>query len=221
MAVYRLEQERIWFPAPQYAEKNGLLAVGGDLSVNRLLLAYRHGIFPWYNPGQEILWWCPSERFVIIPAEIHVSHSMKKYLRRYQQEKRLQVTFNLNFSEVMRQCRLMREQKEGTWISDEMEQAYGRLHRAGYAVSTEVYENGCLTGGLYGVSIGTCFFGESMFSKTKNASKIALIMLSKELEHRRFQFIDCQFHSDHLESMGGKYISYDVFKTMLKKGIPD
>ena len=220
MAIYRLEQEHIWFPDPDEAEAEGLLALGGDLSPDRLLLAYQHGIFPWYNPGEEILWWCPHDRFVILPGEIHVSRSLKKYLKRYGKEKDIRVSFNREFANVMHQCRMIREDGEGTWISDEMEEAYQTLHRAGYALSTEVYEHGQLVGGLYGVVIGTCYFGESMFSRTENASKIALVSLAKELEQRNFQFIDCQFRTEHLERMGGKYVSSGAYKEMLKKGIP-
>lgn len=220
MAIYRLEKEHIWFPNPEEAEAEGLLAVGGDLSVNRLLLAYQYGIFPWYNPGEEILWWCPHDRFVIIPGEIHVSRSLRKYLRRHEEDNDLQVTFNHSFAEVMHQCRMSREQKDGTWISDEMEEAYNQLHRSGYALSAEVHEHGQLAGGLYGVIIGTCFFGESMFSRTANASKIALVALAKKLEQLNFQFIDCQFRTEHLERMGGRYVNWKVYREMLMKGIP-
>ncbi len=219
MAVYRLDEKNIWFPSPEEAEDNGLLAVGGDLSVRRLLLAYRYGIFPWYNPGEEILWWCPKERFVIIPGEIHISRSMKKYLRRCQQEQTIQVTFNRDFTGVMHHCRQLWEERDGTWISSEMEQAYGLLHSCGFAMSTEIYQENRLIGGLYGVVLGTCFFGESMFSQTENASKIALISLAHELNNRGFQFIDCQFHTPHLESMGGKYISYRRYREMIERGL--
>lgn len=219
MAIYRLEKEHIWFPNPEEAEAEGLLAIGGDLSMNRLLLAYQYGIFPWYNPGEEILWWCPHDRFVIIPGEIHVSRSLRKYLRRHDEDNDIQVSFNHSFAEVMHQCRMSREQKEGTWISDEMEEAYNRLHQSGHALSAEVYEHGQLVGGLYGVVLGTCFFGESMFSRTENASKIALVALAKKLEQLDFQFIDCQFQTDHLERMGGKYMNWKDYRALLKSGV--
>ena len=214
MPVYRLNENEISFPNPTLARSDGLLAVGGDLSVERLLLAYTHGIFPWYNPGEEILWWCPKKRFVIFPGEIHISHSMKKYMKKHE----FQVMLNRDFADTMHRCRMKREFDSGTWISDEMEAAYGRLHEAGYAVSVEVMEDGELAGGLYGVSIGRCFFGESMFSEKENGSKTALIAFAQFLEQKRFLFIDCQFHTNHLESMGGRYISWEEYDRMLQEG---
>lgn len=214
MPVFRLDPKEISFPDPSYARQDGLLAVGGDLSVERLLLAYSYGIFPWYNPGEEILWWCPGRRFVIPPKEIHVSRSMKKYMGRHD----LQMILNRNFADTIHRCRIKREFDEGTWISDEMEEAYCRLHEAGYAVSVEVTEDGELAGGLYGVSIGTCFFGESMFSERENGSKTALIALARLLAQRGFLFIDCQFHTQHLESMGGRYISWEEYDRWLQEG---
>lgn len=215
MPLYRLNEKEISFPDPRNACENGLLAVGGDLSVDRLLLAYTYGIFPWYEPGEEILWWCPGERFVIFPGEIHVSHSMKKYMKKHE----LQIVLNRNFADTMHRCRLKREFEEGTWISDEMEEAYRRLHEAGYAVSVEAVEDGELAGGFYGVCIGRCFFGESMFSEKENGSKTALILFARLLEQREFLFIDCQFHTEHLESMGGRYISWEEYDAMLQEGI--
>ena len=214
MPVYRLNKNEIVFPNPTWGRADGLLAVGGDLSVERLLLAYSHGIFPWYNPGEEIMWWCPMERFVIFPKEVHVSHSMRKYLKKHE----LQVVLNRDFADTMHRCRMKREHKEGTWISDEMEEAYGRLHDAGYAVSVEVLEDGTLAGGFYGVSIGKCFFGESMFSEKANGSKTALIAFAQFLERKEFLFIDCQFHTEHLESMGGRYIPWEEYDRMLREG---
>lgn len=214
MPVFRLSENEIFFPDPTLARSDGLLAVGGDLTVERLLLAYNHGIFPWYNPGQEILWWCPKERFVIFPKQIHVSRSMKKYFKRHD----LQMKINRDFADTMHRCRIKREFKEGTWITDEMEEAYLRLHRIGYAVSVELFEDGVLAGGLYGVSIGSCFFGESMFSEKENGSKTALIAFARLLEQKGFLFIDCQFHTEHLESMGGRYISWEEYDKMLVKG---
>jgi leucyl/phenylalanyl-tRNA--protein transferase len=214
MPVYHLDKREISFPNPVYARSDGLLAVGGDLCVERLLLAYTHGIFPWYDPGEEILWWCPKERFVIFPKEIHISRSMKKYTKKHE----LQVVLNRDFADTMHRCRTKREFGKGTWITDEMEAAYCRLHEAGYAVSVETYEDGELAGGLYGVSIGRCFFGESMFSEKENGSKAALIALAKCLEQRQFLFLDCQFHTEHLESMGGRYLSWDEYDKMLQEG---
>ncbi len=213
MPVYRLPDELL-FPMPELAEEDGLLAVGGDLSVERLLLAYSHGIFPWYDPGEEILWWCPKQRFIIQPGEIHISHSMKKYLRKHQVEMKL----NRDFADTMHRCRMKREES-GTWISDEMEEAYLRLHKKGFAMSVEAFADGELAGGLYGVMMGRCFFGESMFSEKVNGSKAALIMLARMLEQGEFLMIDCQFHTDHLESMGGKYIEWKEYKRLLQEGI--
>lgn len=214
MPVFRLSKQDLIFPAPVLAEDNGLLAVGGDLSVDRLLLAYTHGIFPWYNPGEEILWWCPKERFLIFPRDIHVSRSMRKYMKRHT----FKVLLNRDFQDTMHHCRMKREAEEGTWISDEMEEAYLKLHHAGFAVSVEAYEEGRLAGGLYGVAIGRCFFGESMFSEQENGSKVALIVFSRFLEQRDFLFIDCQFHTDHLEHMGGQYVSWERFENLLQEG---
>ncbi len=214
MPVYRLNKKEISFPNPTLARSDGLLAIGGDLSVERLLLAYTHGIFPWYTPGEEILWWCPKKRFVIFPNEIHISHSMKKYAKKHD----LQIQLNRDFADTMHRCRIKREQKEGTWISDEMEEAYYRLYQAGYAVGVEALEDGELAGGLYGVSIGKCFFGESMFSEKENGSKAALIGLSQLLEEKRFLLIDCQFYTEHLESMGGRYLAWREFDKMLQEG---
>lgn len=214
MPVFRLSEEKITFPNPTLARDDGLLAVGGDLCVERLLLAYTHGIFPWYNPGDEIMWWCPKERFVIFPNEIHISHSMRKHMKKHE----FRVVLNRDFANTMHRCRVKREFNEGTWISDEMEEAYHRLNEEGFAVSVEVFEDGALAGGLYGVSIGKCFFGESMFSEKENGSKTALIAFAQLLEKNDFLFIDCQFHTEHLESMGGRYISWEEYDRMLAEG---
>lgn len=215
MPVYRLDPEEVSFPDPILAREDGLLAVGGDLSVERLLLAYTHGIFPWYEPGEEILWWCPKERFVIFPDEIHISRSMKKFIQKHE------FTFMVNrdFADTMHRCRIKREFREGTWISDEMEEAYSRLNREGYAMSLEVFEDGTLAGGLYGVIIGRCFFGESMFSERENGSKMALILLARMLGKKGGLMIDCQFHTPHLESMGGRYISREEYDGLIREGL--
>ncbi|EOS51696.1 leucyl/phenylalanyl-tRNA--protein transferase [Lachnospiraceae bacterium MD335] len=215
MPVFRLQKHEIYFPNPTLACEDGLLAVGGDLCVERLLLAYTHGIFPWYNPGDEILWWCPHERFVIFPKEIHISHSMKKYIKKHT----FTVKVNRDFADTMHRCRAKREFAEGTWISDEMEEAYFALHQAGYAMSVEVFEEERLAGGLYGVVIGKCFFGESMFSEQENGSKIALTALAKMLDKEGFLLIDCQFHTEHLERMGGRFLSWEEYDGILKKGM--
>ena len=214
MPVYRLSKKEISFPDPVLAEENGLLAVGGDLSTERLLLAYLYGIFPWYEPGDEILWWCPKERFLIFPGEIHVSRSMKKYMNNHDSK----ICLNRDFRDTMHRCRMKREQEEGTWITDEMEEAYYRMNQNGWTVSVEAFVDGELAGGLYGVSIGKCFFGESMFSERENGSKVALIALAKILEENGYLFIDCQFHTEHLESMGGRYVPWEEYNQMLEEG---
>ena len=214
MPVYRLSKKEISFPDPVLAEENGLLAVGGDLSTERLLLAYLYGIFPWYEPGDEILWWCPKERFLIFPGEIHVSRSMKKYMNKHDSK----ICLNRDFRDTMHRCRMKREQEEGTWITDEMGEAYYRMNQNGWAVSVEAFVDGELAGGLYGVSIGKCFFGESMFSERENGSKVALIALAKILEENGYLFIDCQFHTEHLESMGGRYVPWEEYNQMLEEG---
>ena len=217
MSVFRLEEGKIYFPEPTLAEDNGLLAVGGDLLPERLLLAYSNGIFPWYNEGDPILWWCPHERFVIFPDKIHISGSMKKYFRQHKVEMRI----NRDFADAMHRCRAKREQT-GTWITDDMEEAYNRLNRLGYAAAIEAFTDGELAGGLYGVTIGRCFFGESMFSEKENGSKAALILLAQYMQKAGGLMIDCQFHTDHLESMGGERISWEEYRAILDKGIsPD
>lgn len=214
MSIYRLLESEIGFPDPTLAEEDGLLAIGGDLSPERLLLAYRYGIFPWYNPEEEILWWCPKQRFLIFPKEIHISKSMKKFMKR----ESITVCFNRDFSDTVHRCRKMREDQEGTWISDEMELAYNELYKRKFAISVEAFENGTLAGGLYGVSIGRCFFGESMFSIRKNGSKAALIALAEILDKNGYLFIDCQFRTEHLERMGGRYVEWAEYDQMLAEG---
>lgn len=213
MPVFRLKENEISFPNPRLAEDDGLLAVGGDLSVERLLLGSSNGIFPWYNPGEEIMWWCPKERYLIFPEEIHVSHSMKKFIKKHKME----IILNRDFQDTMHRCRILRE-AEGTWIGDDMEAAYFELFQKGYALSVESYEDGMLAGGLYGVVLGKCFFGESMFSQRENGSKAALIALAGVLRDKNFRFIDCQFYTEHLESMGGRYVSFERYEELLRDG---
>lgn len=215
MPVYQLDDTEIYFPDPTLAEEDGLLAVGGDLSVDRLLLAYSNGIFPWFNEDDPILWWCPHERFIIRPSEIHVSKSMRKFFRKHE----AYIEINRDFKDTMHRCRLKREFKEGTWITDAMEEAYYRLFQNNLAVSVEAYVDGQLAGGLYGVCLGRCFFGESMFSDMENGSKIALILLAELLEENNFLMIDCQFPTPHLESMGGVTISYAEYRQLIKQGL--
>ena len=180
------------------AEPNGLLAMGGDLSVERLLDAYRHGIFPWFNPGEPILWWSPDPRMVLVPGEIRVTRSLAKRMRNAGFEVRLDTAF----VEVMRACAAPREGAGGTWISPAMVAAYTRLFDAGYAHSVETWHAGRLVGGLYGVAIGRMFYGESMFSREPDASKVALVRLARQLQHWNFGLIDCQMETPHLASLG-------------------
>ena len=214
MPIYQLTDEII-FPKPELAEEDGLLAIGGDLRWERLLLAYCNGIFPWYNDDDPILWWCPKPRFIIKPNEVRISKSMKRVFNKGE----FKVTFNNDFEGVISKCKELRENKEGTWITDDMKQAYIDLFNKGFASSVEVYKKDKLVGGLYGVNIGRCFFGESMFSTETNASKVALISICKRLEEENYLFLDCQMHTNHLESMGGKFVSWEDFKIMLQEGI--
>ena len=213
MPVFRLQSGMTGFPDPTLAEEDGLLAVGGDLSVEMLVLAYSRGIFPWFNEGDPVLWWCPHERFIIRPENIHISKSMRKFMRNHDTK----IVFNRDFRDTMHRCRLKREFSVGTWITDDMERAYCELHRKGFAVSAESYIDGELAGGLYGVCLGRCFFGESMFSDMENGSKAALILLAKYLAERGGVMIDCQFRTDHLASMGGETISYGEYMELLRK----
>ena len=216
MPIFQLTDDNITFPPPQLAEDDGLLAVGGDLSVPRLLEAYQHSIFPWYDKDTPILWWSPPERFVIIPSDIHISHSMRKFMKKHD----VRIEINEHFPETMHLCRMVHH-SDDEWITEEMEEAYCRLQEAGFAAAVESFIDGELAGGLYGVVIDKCFFGESMFTLIPNGSKIALILLAQELERRGFGFIDCQFHTDHLESMGGISVSREQYLEMLSKGITE
>lgn len=207
MPVFRIGEELL-FPNPELADEEGLLGVGGDLSPKRLLLAYQHGIFPWYNDDQPILWWAPDPRCVLYPERLKVSKSMHQVLRK----KPFYITFDEDFEAVMRACKTIpRKEQEGTWIDEDMVQAYKELHELGLAHSVEVWQEKKLVGGLYGVSLGQCFFGESMFSKVSNASKYGFIHLVRWLQQRQFRIIDCQIHNHHLESLGAEMISRTHF----------
>lgn len=213
MSVYRLDDNIIGFPDPTLADDDGLLAIGGDLSVDRLILAYNNGIFPWYEEGEPLMWWCPKERFIIKPSEVHVSHFMKKFIRKHN----VSFMINRDFADTMHRCRTKREHKGGTWITDDMEKAYKRLYDAGFALSLDAYIDDKLAGGLYGVSLGKCFFGESMYTDIENGSKLALIALAHILEKNGYRMIDCQFSTDHLKSMGGISISYEEYIAILRE----
>lgn len=203
------------FPAVDTAlrEPNGLLAIGGCLSVRRLRNAYRQGIFPWYSEGQPILWWAPDPRTVLFPHKLRVSRSLHKTLRR----RSLTASLDRAFCEVARACGQPRPGQDGTWITDEMLRAYVRLHRKGIAHSVEVWSDSKLVGGLYGVSLGHVFFGESMFSRVSDASKVALVHLVNQLQARGFQLIDCQVYSRHLISLGAEEIPRSQFLNLLDR----
>jgi leucyl/phenylalanyl-tRNA--protein transferase len=212
MPIYRLSNDLL-FPDASLSDEDGLLAIEGDLSPERLLLAYSNGIFPWFSEDEPILWWSPDPRFVIYPKDIRVSHSMKKILKK----NKYRVSFDTSFREVISNCSSLRKEA-GTWITNEMIEAYCKLHELGFAHSVETFYGDELVGGLYGVSIGKCFFGESMFQTMDNASKVAFISLSKLLEEKDFSVIDCQVHTDHLESLGALYISRKKFLDLVEKG---
>lgn len=213
MPIFRLTEDLV-FPDPSLSEEDGLLAVGGDLSAERLLLAYTNGIFPWFSENEPILWWSPNPRFIIYPKDIKISKSMKKLLKR----NTYKITFDTCFRDVITNCSNLRIDA-GTWITNEMIEAYYNLHELGFAHSVEAWHDDKLVGGLYGVSIGKCFFGESMFSTMDNSSKAAFITLCKVLEQKEFLIIDCQVHTKHLESLGAIHISGEKFLEILEKGI--
>lgn len=209
-----LLSEDIIFPPVHLANDDGILAIGGDLSIERLELAYKSGIFPWYNEGEPIIWYSPNLRMVLFPKDLKIAKSMRKIIRNNE----FKVTFNQNFSEVISNCKsIKREGQEGTWITNEMQQAYIKLHKKGIAKSVEVWQNNQLVGGLYGVDLGNVFCGESMFSKVSNASKLAFIYLVQKLEKEHYKLIDCQVYNSHLASLGAKEISREEFLKYLKK----
>jgi leucyl/phenylalanyl-tRNA--protein transferase len=212
MPIYRLSNDLV-FPHPSLSEEDGLLAIEGDLSTQRLLLAYSNGIFPWFSDDEPILWWSPDPRFVVYPKDVRISHSMKKLLKK----NTFRISFDTCFRDVISNCSNVRKET-GTWITNEMIDAYCKLHELGYAHSVESWYEDKLVGGLYGVSKGKCFFGESMFSTMDNASKAAFIALSKVLEEKEFIIIDCQVHTTHLESLGAVYISRENFLELVEKG---
>ncbi len=193
-------------------EPDGLLAAGGDLSTERLLFAYRSGIFPWYDDGQPLLWWSPDPRCVFMPGDLHISRRLQRELRRSTAEIRI----NTAFSDVIRACAEPRRSEQGTWITPEMIKAYEGLHRSEWAHSIEVWQSGELTGGLYGLAIGKAFFGESMFSLTPNASKLALLYLAAQLKARNLDLLDCQVVSSHLLSLGARIVPRSEFLHSLK-----
>ncbi len=214
MPVFQLPEEPI-FPNPDLAEPDGLLAIGGDLSPLSLLTAYSIGLFPWYNPTEPILWWSPDPRMVIFPDKFHCSKSLQKIIK----SEKFDVGFDCRFSDVIRQCGATRAHEEGTWVSEEIIEAYTTLHQYGFAHSVEVYYKHELVGGLYGVVIGKVFFGESMFHTMTNASKVAFYYLVEFLKKHEFLLIDTQMETDHLRSLGAESIPRKDFMSIVEKGV--
>jgi len=213
MLLYHVTEE-LYFPPVENAIEEGLLAYGGDLSPERLMLAYRSGIFPWFEDNQPILWWSPNPRMVLFPDELVVSKSMRNILNR----KIFTVTFNMRFKEVISNCsEIKRDGQHGTWITDAMRDAYCKLHELGFAKSVEVWQDNMLVGGLYGVDLGHVFCGESMFSKVSNASKVGFIALVNDLKIKNYKLLDCQVYNEHLESLGCREIERTAFLEILRE----
>lgn len=210
--VYRIPEEHV-FPHPSLAEPDGLLGVGGDLHPGRLLLAYANGIFPWYSAGQPVLWFSPDPRFVLFPRQLKVSRSLRKIVRRGDFE----ITLDTAFEDVVRACKeRQRPGQRGTWITDDMEEAYNQLHLLGFAHSTEAWQDGQLVGGLYGVGLGRLYSGESMFALVPDASKVAFVWLARQLDAWGYGLIDCQVHTQHLERFGADHIPRSRYLTLVK-----
>lgn len=216
LEIWQLD-DKLWFPGVHLAldEPNGLLAFGGDLSAERLLLAYSQGIFPWFSEGEPILWWSPAPRMVLFPKQIKIHRSLRKRLKRGD----FQITFDQDFAQVIALCAQLRQNREGTWITPEMQAAYLELHQRGFAHSVEVWQGAELVGGLYGLALGQVFFGESMFSRVSDASKVALVALAQRLDALNFELIDCQVYSPHLASLGAREIERDEFLRFLEQGV--
>ena len=215
MPIFWLHQDSLEFPPPHLANEDGIVAVGGDLSPERLIVAYENGIFPWFNPDDPIIWWSPDPRFVLFPKEIKIAKSMRSYFN----QKKFEVSVDTCFEEVMRQCQEIarKGQGGGTWITESMIDGYCNLHKMGIAHSIEVWKGGELVGGLYGVALRKIFYGESMFAHVSNASKYGFILLAKKLEEWGFTMIDCQQATKHLESLGGRGIPRNEFMEYLEK----
>jgi len=212
LPVFTLDKE-LYFPPVSLAEPDGLLAIGGDLSPERLLLAYKRGIFPWYE-GEYILWWSPDPRFILTPDELKISKSMNVLLKK----DAFEFSINKAFEKVIRHCKnIKRPGQRGTWITDQVEAAYIRMHQLGYAISAETWQEGALVGGAYGLKLGKIFFGESMFSEISNSSKYAFIKLIQQLRQEGVALIDCQVYTEHLESLGAKMITRTEFIGIVKE----
>ncbi len=215
MPVFRLSDEDISFPPAYLADEYGRLAIGGDLGPERLLLAYQSGLFPWFNPDEPIVWWSPDPRFVLFPDELKVAKSMRPIFN----QNKFTYSFDQHFRTIITTCRQERlmDDGSGTWITDTMVEAYCRLHELGFAHSVEVFKDGEIVGGLYGISLGKVFFGESMFAKASNASKAGFITLVNALKEQGFWLIDCQQETDHLRSLGGVNIPRQYFLELMEK----
>ncbi|MCX6316854.1 MAG: leucyl/phenylalanyl-tRNA--protein transferase [Bacteroidetes bacterium] len=219
MPIFALDKD-LWFPPPHLAEPDGVLAIGGDLTPGRLLLAYRHGIFPWYEDG-PIVWWCPDPRMVLFPDELKISKSMRPIFNKAGTTEGFRFSVNTAFAQVIHACKtVLRPGQESTWITDEVERAYIRMHSLGHAHSAEVWKDDELVGGLYGIRMGRVFFGESMFSLVSNASRFAFIQYVQLLKKEGVALIDCQVQTDYLESMGARMIDREEFLLRLKELIP-
>ena len=206
----------LFFPPVTEADENGILAIGGDLTSERLKLAYQSGIFPWFEDDEPLMWWAPDPRMVLFPNELIISKSMRNILNR----RIFQVTFNQNFREVITNCQqITRDGQRGTWITNDMVEAYCRLHEEGIAQSVEVWQDDKIVGGVYGIDMGHVFCGESMFSKVSNASKVAFITLVDHLKKNQYQLLDCQVYNDHLASLGAREIDRTDFMAVLKKKV--
>lgn len=215
MPLFAIDNELV-FPPVHLAEPDGLLAIGGDLSPERLLLAYKNGIFPWYE-DEHILWWCPDPRFVLFPEELKDNRTIKSLL----QKQAFEFTINKAFPQVIHHCKkIKRPGQQGTWITDEVEKAYCKMHELGFAHSAEVWKNGELCGGLYGIRLGKVFFGESMFSKISNASRYAFVKYVEHLKEEGIKLIDCQVYTEYLESFGARMIPRKEFVQLLDQLIP-
>jgi leucyl/phenylalanyl-tRNA--protein transferase len=208
-----LSDKKIDFPEIENANEDGVLALGGDLSAERLIHAYRSGIFPWFSEGEPIVWYCPNPRMVLFFEKLKISKSLRKIIR----DQEFTITFNQNFEEVIFNCKsIQRGDNLGTWITKEMEEAYLKLYKKGMAKSVEVWQSGQLVGGLYGVDLGSIFCGESMFSKVSNASKVAFVYLVNKLKSEEYKLLDCQVYNNHLASLGAEEISREDFLKLLK-----
>jgi leucyl/phenylalanyl-tRNA--protein transferase len=209
--MVRLGDDHI-FPSPRSANEHGVVAYGGDLNPNRIIQAYKQGIFPWFESDDNLLWWSPNPRMILYPEKIKISKSLKSVIKK----NTFKVTFNRDFEEVIESCsNIKRLGQKGTWITSGLKESFLNLHEKGLAISVEVWKDSKIVGGLYGLDLGNVFCGESMFSKSSNASKVALVNLSSELKKNNYKFIDCQIPTEHLKSMGGEEVSRDDFLKLL------